>query len=365
MRWWFALVSILWFHSNHAQSRKICNFPQVDEVSGSIWVENNLWVLADGGNPAILYKMDTATGFISDSTTFVNASNIDWEELATNGQYVFIGDFGNNNGTRKDLRIYRFPIAALGSKNVTVDTLSFSYQNQTDFASNPFTIYDCEAMIVLEDSIILLSKSYADAVCRVYVLPNKPGNYHLEVQDSLALSFWVTGASYYSKKLTLVGYGFNGKLTPALWQGTITQHKLATATQSGLITNGPLQVESCIYTGDHIFYTAEASNGFNAALFEYKTAAMELRNMVLSEIRISPNPAAGTIAVFNPGQRNLHVYVKDTQGKIHRNVITREWVQPINISVIPAGVYTVEVFLIRNGSETDVFIETFKIIKED
>lgn len=365
MKWVFALVSLLWFHTNHAQSRKICDLPELNEVSGSIWVGNNLWVLADGGNPAKLYKIDTATGLKTDSTTFSNASNVDWEELATNGQDVFIGDFGNNNGTRKDLRIYRFPLASLGNKALTVDTLSFSYQNQTDFASNPFTIYDCEAMIATDDSLILLSKSYADAICRVYVLPNKSGKYQLDAKDSLALSFWVTGASYYQNIVTMVGYGFNGKLTPALWQGTFENGNLATIAQNGLKTDGPLQVESCINSRDRIFYTAEASNGFNAALFEYKTAAMGLRNTVLSEISTSPNPAAGTIAIFNPRKRNLHVYVRDTQGKIHRNVITQEYVQPINISFIPAGVYTVEVFLITNGSVKEEFIESFKILKEN
>ena len=35
-----------------------------------------------------------------------NAKNDDWEELAEDDEFIYIGDFGNNNGKRKNLCIY-------------------------------------------------------------------------------------------------------------------------------------------------------------------------------------------------------------------------------------------------------------------
>lgn len=278
----------------HAQIRSVCNLPGFPEVSGSALINQEFWILSDGGSPARIYKIDTITGKPSDSTTFANVSNIDWEELQVNTTHVFVGDFGNNNGTRKNLRIFRFPITDLGKKNILCDTISFHYPEQSDFNSNPLTIYDCEAFIALEDSILLFSKSLADAVCRTYSLPLKKGSYPARLLDTLQLNFWVTGASVYKDIIALCGYGFNGELTPQFRMGYFQNGRMVRtgSIQEKLKYTGPLQVESCVLEGLNLFFTAEKSTGFEAA-FMGLNLAKSLRNYTEfhNRSRHFPNPA--------------------------------------------------------------------------
>jgi hypothetical protein len=42
-------------------------------------------------------------------TLKVNAKNTDWEALTNDGNNFYIGDFGNNDGSRRDLTIYKVP----------------------------------------------------------------------------------------------------------------------------------------------------------------------------------------------------------------------------------------------------------------
>lgn len=347
-----------------AQVRKICSLEQVPEVSGSVWVNEAFWVLGDGGNPAKLFKIDTSSGSIQDSTSFENAENIDWEELAYNGTEIFIGDFGNNNGTRKDLKIYRFPSNQLGKSNVHCDTLSFDYPSQKEFNSNPFTLCDCEAMLAFKDSILLFSKSYADAQCRIYSIPNKPGNVSCTLLDSIQLDFLVTGASMNGNDLWLVGYGYNGKLVPKLLNTTFANGKVGQVLSvKNLTITGPLQVESCIRTQDHVYFTAESSNGYPAGLFENHSQLLSAMPLSNHNIEIYPNPTQDCIIVQNPENLELEITVDDSHGKQIMEISTKERTSKHSATALPSGVYFIEVKQ-RNKTQGEQIILRLQFIKE-
>src|SRR5689334_22191133 len=70
--------------------------------SGSYWMHN------DGYGDNHIYKVNSS-GTVTRTVTITGATNYDWEDLAHdfNRNYLYIGDFGNNNCDRTNLHIYR------------------------------------------------------------------------------------------------------------------------------------------------------------------------------------------------------------------------------------------------------------------
>ena len=174
-----------------------------------------LYFVNDGGNAAQVYRFDTTQNdFIAFNVT--NATNTDWEDLATDDQKnLYIGDFGNNGNTRRDLKIYKsVNPEAVFANQLTVDTISFSYSNQSAFppAANKLN-FDCEAMVWYQDSLYLFTKNRTnpyDGWCYMYVLPDKPGAYVARLKDSVQFNAsakefgWITAADVRGDSLILL-----------------------------------------------------------------------------------------------------------------------------------------------------------------
>lgn len=181
---------------------------QVDESSGLAHVDGKLWTHNDSGDNAWLYRIDPETGALLQTVTVVNAQNQDWEDLANDGTYVYIGDFGNNPGNRTNLRIFRIPIAGLNSGGPVAELVEFHYPDQTDFSVNQNNHnYDCEAFFHLNDSLHLFTKNWADLQTRHYTVPAQPGTYTAILRDSIPVQGLITGADVNDEgQVLLLGY---------------------------------------------------------------------------------------------------------------------------------------------------------------
>lgn len=184
---------------------------EVHETSGLFFHNGRLWTHNDSGGKPVLYALDTSTFEVVQRITLANANNKDWEELCTDGETVFVGDFGNNFGNRKDLKIYTFPLSALpenGDATVEVDTISFVFGDQTDFSKRIINDYDCEAMFAANDYLYLFSKGWETGTTRMYRLSKTPGNQVAEVVNGFDSQGLITGADYdkENRVLALVGY---------------------------------------------------------------------------------------------------------------------------------------------------------------
>ena len=124
-----------------------------------IWYDGLIWMINDSeGNP-YLYALDTATVKIVKRVRLADAENVDWEEIAQDESFVYVGDFGNNDGSRKDLRIYKISKSDLDDTLAVPEIIQFSYPDQTDFTPAPYdTPFDCEAMISAGDTLQLFTK---------------------------------------------------------------------------------------------------------------------------------------------------------------------------------------------------------------
>lgn len=91
----------------------ICVLPdELSETSGIITFDSLIWTFNDSGGEAKIFGLNTKTGSITRTLEIKNGKNSDWEDIGQNKEFIFIGDFGNNDGSRKDLRIYMLPPCA-------------------------------------------------------------------------------------------------------------------------------------------------------------------------------------------------------------------------------------------------------------
>jgi hypothetical protein len=134
---------------------------ELSEISGLEKISDSLLIaINDGGNEPILFFLDRR-GTITRKVRVSNASNTDWEALAIDEKYVYIGDFGNNMNERKDLCIYRVNRQDIATLNeVTAEKMSISYKEQTAFPPKDYERYfDAEAMTFFEGQLWIFTKN--------------------------------------------------------------------------------------------------------------------------------------------------------------------------------------------------------------
>ena len=191
---------------------------KLSESSGLAYIDGTLWTHNDSGGEPKLYAIDKSNGKVLKTVTITNASNVDWEDLAFNQTYLFIGDFGNNRGTRKNLKIYKIKRDNLKTKTeVEAEIIEFSYATQTDFKSNPNTNYDCEAFIAYENKLYLFSKNHGNRKTDMYVIGTDAGVEVAEKVSSFNTQALVTGASIDAKNRTLALIGYSTRGNPKSW----------------------------------------------------------------------------------------------------------------------------------------------------
>ena len=193
---------------------------ELHESSGLLWWKGLVWTLNDSGGENVLYGFDLKKKKVVKRITVAGAENHDWESLAMDGEYLYIGDFGNNAGWRKDLCVYRLPKKmewSDGEAVVRAEVIAFHYPEQRSFIRLPLaTRWDCEALIALEDSLCLFTKDWKWEETRLYRLPKVPGEGAARLVDSFFVKGLVTGAALSPDRKTLVLSGYES-FYPYLW----------------------------------------------------------------------------------------------------------------------------------------------------
>ena len=241
------------------------------ESSGLIWIENRLITHNDSGDGPHLYELDTLSGDVTRTVTVINASAVDWEDITADDTYLYIGDFGNNNGDRTDLAIFRVSILdflTTPNDTVTADTLLFNYADQLDFTPTTYeTPYDAEALMACGDSLYIFTKDWSTSSSTVYSLPKVPGNYSLTPTISFDTEGLVCGGTYdpIKNRFVLVGYAFT---TPFVYViENITDYSFAEVVtfRNNLALSGSSQCESICIRPDGMFYTSTEEHFTGAA----------------------------------------------------------------------------------------------------
>ena len=212
------IVSIGFSIVGHAQELMAYKLDiQLNEISGLEQLnETTLVAINDSGNEAELHLIDLQGKPIK--KVFVkNATNVDWEDLARDDNYLYIGDIGNNQNKRKDLCVYKVKISdVLSKKEVVAQKISFYYSDQKEFPPQKRQLnFDAEGMIVYKESVYIFTKNRTDpwtGISTVYTLPNQRGSYKARKHSELYVGeqgWWqdaITGADIFNDQLYLLTY---------------------------------------------------------------------------------------------------------------------------------------------------------------
>ncbi len=217
---------------------------QVHESSGLLWLGDHLVTINDSGNAPVLYELDTTSLQVVREVAVVNAGNTDWEALASDKDYIYIGDIGNNLGRRKDLRILRISKRDYFEKDqVGAEVISFAYEDQVDFVGKGNSDWDAEALVATADSLWIFTKQWRQKGTVVYSLPKIPGTFRARRRASYDTGGLVTGAVLDSARGGWFLLGYSGELEPFILQvpGTTPAEGFPPDTRKHLLTVGFLK----------------------------------------------------------------------------------------------------------------------------
>lgn len=206
------LILMSFSHGLSAQAnvQELGNLPTtVSETSGLLFHNGRLITHNDSGNTPQLFEIDTLTLEITRTITLTNAENVDWEDLAQDNEAIYVGDFGNNVGTRENLVIYRITKEMYEAANtVQAERINFRYPDQVDFSNTGNSDWDAEAFIVLDDRLVVFTKQWESNGTVAYSIPKTPGVHIAERLAEFDSNGLVTGATYnpISDVLFLIGY---------------------------------------------------------------------------------------------------------------------------------------------------------------
>ena len=100
-----------------------------------------------------------------------------------------------------------------------IDTINFSYSDQTSFAPAGAnnTDFDCEAFVVSVDSIYLFTKQWISNKTSLYSLPKIPGNHIASLKTTFDIDGLVTGAVFLQSQRLIALCGYSNLLEPFIY----------------------------------------------------------------------------------------------------------------------------------------------------
>jgi hypothetical protein len=321
----------------------------LEENSGMVHYGNGvLYFINDSGNDPILYRYDTVTNAYSEFE-MLNASNVDWEDLATDDLgNIYIGDFGNNNNRRRDLKIYKaVNPESVFTNELSVETISYTYENQTQFPpANEQLYFDCEAMIWYKDSIYLFTKNRTepfDGWCYMYSLPDEPGSYVAKLIDSIQFSAsdrksgWITAADIYMDTLALLSSG-KVHLTKISAANTLLKGEWVTHSV------GFSQKEAVAFANGQEIFISDELNVIGQNLYLLDTRRRGANVNVLSARKFDVSQTSSSLHIKLKKRRKAKVYVFSVMGP---EILSMTFDNKLTISGVdlPAGTYVIQLLI--------------------
>ena len=202
------VVVIFGFAYQNSYSQKLTEdislSKKIDETSGLEIVDGQFITHNDSGGDPKLYYLDKK-GKIVFERTLNGVKNNDWEDITKDDQFIYVANMGNNFDTRKNLSIVKTPINPSSSE---VELIEFNYPEQVKFTTAySQSQYDAEALITIDDYLIILTKNKLKKITEIYALPKIAGKYEAKKIGNLNTQSIITGGDYdpETKLLALTG----------------------------------------------------------------------------------------------------------------------------------------------------------------
>lgn len=158
------------------------SIPPLNELSGIVLSQRYpglLWAHNDSGDKPRIFALDLSGRSILPTYSALSqygdapqagkrqwqgfevlgAENIDWEDIATDGRYLYIADMGNNGNDRRDLAVYALseidPRAS--TRSAVLQKYLVVYPDQTGFP-DPTWDFDSESLFAADDALYIITK---------------------------------------------------------------------------------------------------------------------------------------------------------------------------------------------------------------
>ena len=337
-------------------------------TSGLVFFDDMLFTHNDH-NDQSLYQIDTTDAHIIEQLHFWDIPFQDVEDCDHDSLYVYLGDMGNNNsGNRTDLHLLRILKSSLHSDSPIIDTVWFSYSDQTDFTpcSGNTTDFDCEAFIVVGDSIYLFTKQWTMQHTVLYSMPKTAGIHIAQRKGEYDVDGLVTSACYLPENQQIVLCGYSTTLQPFVvllydYQGNDyfsgNKRKMSLDLQFH-------QVEAITHYGAFQFYLTNEYISLYGATIPAQFHKLDLSEYLLpvsptslSETQeclsfdLYPNPARNLL--FFKGLRFTSGYyeIYNNQGRLVRKSQWEQGLTALPLDEMTSGIYY---FKVTTGGKTKV-----------
>lgn len=334
------------------------------ETSGLLSWDDNLWTHNDNSDINI-YMLDTIRGDILNTFPLTGAENNDWEEISMDETHLYIGDFGNNGtGNRTDLKILKVEKSSLLAGNPSIESIYFSYPDQTDFISPGVnnTDFDCEALIVSGDSIYLFTKQWVSNNTGLYALPKSPGTYKAKLKATHDVEGLITGAVYLESKKIVALSGYSSSLVPFVYLlYDFTGSDFFSGNKRKIVIDRPYhQVEGISTVNGLKYYISNEYNSIGPILtFQNKLQILDLSSFLKKYINTItgtpddspdsnyepyPIPAGDYISVrCDDSLRPSKYSLIDLTGRIVKSGILPDETPGISVTGLPGGLYILKI----------------------
>ena len=192
---------------------------EVKETSGLLVWDDYILTHNDSEDTR-LYLLDPVTGDLVRYMNVAGYVNQDWEDVAMDEEYIYLGDFGNNaDGARTNLVILKISKTSVEAGDPEVEMINFHYEGRKfpDPVPQNNTDFDCEAMIAKGDSLYLFTKQWTSGQSTVFRLPKDPGEHVADSLTALKVDGLITGATSSGSSGRVVLCGYTILLEPFLY----------------------------------------------------------------------------------------------------------------------------------------------------
>lgn len=261
----------------------VVRHPGVSEMSGIVRSDRYpgvFWVHNDSGDKPRLFpiRLDGSvihppyeSGFWANDPVagksewpgleVAGASNIDWEDIARDGDTLYVADMGNNGNARRDLGVYVVPEPNPTATGVVraLKFLPIRYPDQDAFPPKEW-YFDCEAIFVHRGRIHFVTKHrkngnimIPDVGAKLYRLDSQHTdrpNVLRKLDEVANLEGWVTAADVSPNGQTLAV--LTQSPVASIWFFDIRRagDRMLTAPSRRLIMTGAKQAEAIAFIDD-------------------------------------------------------------------------------------------------------------------
>ncbi|PSU93816.1 hypothetical protein [Photobacterium kishitanii] len=187
----------------------------LSETSGLAIIDGDVWTHNDTYGQNKLYRLDHDFKGVAQIVKVDKSRNRDWEDLAEDQQFLYVGDIGNNLANREGGVIYKIDRNQLNQQRVVTPTAALKYQ-YTDFKKGWFNKhnFDSEAITVVGDQIWLFTKNWKNEKTKLYQLNKSKVDQvqHVKPIAEYTSKGLITSVDYDPKTATLAFLGYRRNL---------------------------------------------------------------------------------------------------------------------------------------------------------